>query len=369
MGCVINKAENLLVLESDSHFADFTGIDIADIKSGALSLLDLVNTRNRETVKKKLCQRNTAYVYADFHIKNKNGDYILVHCIGQNVPGTSLCRLAMGDVSQSEQESRNIQRRADNMNALIDLVEGGVCLFKVTQDMNIEPLYMNAACCRFFGTAKDSYRGIYRIEELIFSDDKSAVYQAIGNSMATKKPIDMELRVITHRDSFIWCKFNSAIHSYAPDGCPVFHAVFTDITKIKEAEQEADAERDTMVSIFKQLPGPLFYTQSAFPFKLEVVTEDFTRLTGYSRQELFEGFAGDLSCIILAEDFPRAEAQYKTATEKSDLAVLYYRIKTKSGKTLEVIDRRRLVDIGNGKIIAIGIIKDPTATQVADDIN
>lgn len=369
MSCVIDKAQNLMITECDSHFSAFTGIPVKDIK-GRLSLLEFLIHKDRETVIRQLCQKNVPYVYIDFYIKNKDGDYGLVHCICHNIPGTSRCRLALGDVSQSERESKQIKKRADRMNALIDLVEGGVCLFKVTQDMDIIALYMNAACCRFFGTAQDAYLGrVYRLDELIFKDDKSAVYQAIGNSMATKKPIDMELRVITHRDSFIWCKFNSAIHSYDEDGCPVFHAVFTDISKIKAAEQQADAERDTMVSIFKQLPGPLFYTESATPFKLEVVTEDFTRLTGYSRAELFEGFAGDLSCLILAEDFPAAEAAYRRQVEDSKLLLLQYRITTKSGRTLRVIDRRRLVDIGNGKIIAIGMLKDPTATQIADDIN
>lgn len=109
------------------------------------------------------------------------------------------------------------------MNHLIDMVTGGVCLFKVNRDMHFEALYANEACCKYFGTTKESFNERpYRIDDLIYPDDRSAAFQAIGVAMATKKPIDMELRIITHKDSYIWCKFNAGIQRYDKDNCPVF---------------------------------------------------------------------------------------------------------------------------------------------------
>lgn len=366
MSCVIDKAENLMVIESDSHFSDFTGIHPSKIKQGKLSLLETLNPKDREEIMKRLCKKDSPYVYLDFYIKNSQGYYVLVHCIAQSILGTTRSRLTMADISESEEKTKSIQKRADTMNRLIDLVEGGVCLFKVHQDMHFEAIYMNMACCRFFGTGKTSYLGrIYRLEELIYEEDKSKVFQAIGIAMATKKPIDMEVRLLTHKDTFLWCKLNSAIQRYDEDGCPVFHAVLTDISKLKEAEQEADSKRDIMVDIFKNLPGPLFCTDVKTPFLMDVVSKDFVKLIGYSRTELFEEMGGDLTRVIAQEDVERAKKELLDAAKKHHIVKTNYTLLTKSGKRLEVIDRRRVVE---GKSM-IGIIKDPTATQVSDDID
>lgn len=357
MSCVIDKADNFRVLESDNHFSDFTGVHPSKIKQGKLSFIDTVVPQDRENVKKQLCKKNSPYIYIDFYMLNKDGESVFIHCLCQNIEGTTRSRLALADVSQSEKKSKLLKRRADSMNRLIDLVEGGVCLFKVEQDMRIKLLYMNKACARFFGTYKENAVGNeYRLDGLIHKDDKSAVFQAIGNCMATHKPIDMELRVQTHSNSFIWCKLNSAIQRYDDDGCPIFHAVFTDITKVKAAEQEADSERDILVNVFKNLPGPMFIASIDAPFILDIVSSDFIQLIGYTRKEFFEELGGDLSRLIDDDDEPRQELL--SGAEENETVKTTYTLTTKSGKKLTVVDRRRVVESDSGEQSTIGILKD-----------
>lgn len=233
MSCVVDKADNLRVLESDRHFSDFTGVSPARIADGELALLDILSSQDRETVLRTLCNKE-AYAYLDFYLKNGDGDYVLLHCMGKSIPKSTHCLLALADVSQSEKKGAMLKQRAEQMRGLVDLVEGGVCLFKVTSDMHFESLYMNKACARFFANASEGHPDEKRLDALIYPADKSAVFQAIGNTMATQKPIDMELRMIKSKDSYIWCKLNSGIQRIDKDGCPIFHAVFTNITDIKE---------------------------------------------------------------------------------------------------------------------------------------
>lgn len=370
MSLVVDKADNLRVLEADSHFSDFTGVHPSKIKQGKLFLHTILNPKDRETVLRQICKKNSPYVYLDFYIKNKEDEDTFVHCLGQNIPGSTLCRLALADVSQSEKKSEMLQRRAESMNRLIDLVEGGVCLFKVTQDMQFEVLYMNKACARFFGAAKDAYLNrIYKLDELIHKEDKSAVFQAIGNTMATQKPIDMELRVSKDRVHYIWCKMNSAIQRYDTDGCPVFHAVFTDITKVKEAEQKADNQRGIMVDIFKNLPGPLFCSDLATPFMLEVVSTDFIRLIGYSRKEFFEDMGGDFTRLIHPQDVARAVHTIQTGINENQVVKTFYRFTKKDGTEITVVDRRRIVTSKNGETSTIGILKRPEEDHLPAEIN
>ena len=369
MSCVADKADNLRVTESDSHFSEFTGVHPSKINQGKLELLDILLPKDREPVIQKLCKKHSPYAYLDFYIKKSDGEYVLVHCIAQNIADSTLCRITLADVSQSRKKSEMLQKRAAEMNSLIDLVEGGVCLFKVTQDMHFEALYMNKACARFFDTAAEMYLGkTYRLDELIHPDDKSKVYQAVGNTMATKKPINMEIRVRQHKDKCLWVKLDSAIQSVASDGSPIFHAVFSDISAIKKAEEKADTERDTMINIFKHMPGPLFTADAKTPFILDVVSEDFIKLIGYTRKELFEGLGGDLTHLIVPEDTARAEKELIEGAKTQDTVKTIYTLRLKNKKLINVVDKRKTVDSGDGEKTTIGIIREASAIKIDEQL-
>lgn len=232
MSCVIDKADNLKVIESDSHFSDFVGVHPSKIKQGKLFFRDILNPQDREAVIKNIGKKDSPYVYMDFYIKNKKGEYIFVHCTANNIENSTECRMTLADVSNQAKKSELFKTRAEEMNRLIDFVSAGVCMFRVDSDMHFEALYMNEACCSYFATAKDIYKNRkYHLDELIYPEDKSAVFQAVGRAMATKMPIDTELRILPHKNSYMWCRMNAAIHRYDDDGCPVFHATFFDITK------------------------------------------------------------------------------------------------------------------------------------------
>ena len=361
MCCEVDKADNLRVISSDSHFSEYTGVHPSKIKQGKLFLNDIINPRDRENVRRAICKKNSPFVYLDFSVRGKDGEEDYIHCSANNVEGTTLCRLTMVDVSRSQKSSEALKARNDEMRELIDLVNAGVCLFKVTRDMEFTALYLNQACCDMFGTSKSVYADrTYRLDELIFADDRSAVFQAVGKAMATKKPIDMELRIKTHKSDVMWCKFGASVHHYDDDGCPVFHGIFSDITDLKLAEEDADEERDLLIRIFKNLPGPLFTAEFNAPFILDVVSSDFIKMIGYSRREFFEEMGGDLTKLMQPKEVSAARHSFVTSSQNRDTAQAIYSLETKSGKHIAVVDNRRIVQRDGGEKACIGILRDIT---------
>ncbi len=357
LSCVIDKNENLKVIECDKHFCDFVGMHYSKVKQGKLFLHDILVPQDRENVMKKLCKKNSPYVYLELYLKDNSGNYNYVYCIGRNNEDNTLCELTFADVSRSIAKSKKIKEKVKTINHLIDLVNGGVCLFKVDSDMHFEVLFANEACCRYFGTTKESARAqSYRIDELIHPDDKSAAYQAIGAAMATKKPIDMELRIMTHKDEYVWCKINSDIQKYDKDNCPVFHAIFTDISGIKRAEHEADKQREMLIKMFKNMPGAVFGTGYYEPFKLNVVSEDFIKMIGYTRSEFFDKYDGDLERLIQSEDIENAVKQFDFDRSKKKEANVTYSIMTKGAGYITVMDRRKVIELDSGEKSLIGML-------------
>ena len=350
MNLVVDKADSLKVIDSDSHFSEFAGVHPSKIKQGKLFLLDIIEPVYREGVMKALCKKNSPYVYFDAEFEDKDKNSVFIHCNGQNFEGSTLCRLTLADVSKSRQKQEALKKQAAEMNYLIDMVTGGVCLFKVTDDMHIEVQYMNEGGCRLFGTTKSRCSKLdYRLDELIHKEDRSAVFQAIGRAMATDQPVDMEFRTIVHKDEYKWCKVNAAIQSYDENDNPIFHAMLTDVTKVKEAEEKADSMYDNLAKVFKNLPNAVFSTDTENPLTIQIVSEDFIKFFGYSRKKLFEEHGGRLSDFMTEREsrYVIANIRKQLDTGKKEIFITYS-IKSGSGKFVVVEDRRKIIEQDDG---------------------
>lgn len=364
MNLVVDKADGLKVVDCDNHFCEFTGVHPSKIKQGKLFLHDIIKPIYREEIMRVLCKKNSPYVYFDAEFVDKDENEVFIHCTGQNYEESSLCRLTLADVSKSQELQLQLRKKAKEMNYLIDLVTGGVCLFKVTSDMHIEVHYLNEGACRIFGTTKQAYgQQIYRLDELIHPDDKSKVFQAIGKAMATDGECDLEIRTIVHKNEYKWCKFNAAIQKYDEDNTPIFHAMITDITRIKEAEEEADKMRDMLVEMFKNLPDPIFCTDTQDIWQLQIVSEDFIKFLGFTRYHIFEEHKGRLDDFVSEREAKFIEAQIKKQiAEGKSTTVSRYSVRTKSGRFIVVEDRRKLVRQADGSYSMICRLKNVTNT-------
>ncbi len=93
-----------------------------------------------------------------------------------------------------------------------------------------------------FGTSQESSRLRPIDWTNCFTRTTAGVFEAIGRAMAVGEEVDCECRVRVHEGEFIWCQLRAGIQRYEGE-CQVFHAVFTDITSIKAAEEKANRGR------------------------------------------------------------------------------------------------------------------------------
>lgn len=348
LDCVVDKADDFKIVSSDTHFSEFVGVHPSKIKQGKLYLQDILQPIDRQEILKKICRKNAKYVYMNLNLINSKGESTYVHCSARNIENSTRCRLVFANVTKNVEKEKELETEANEISHLIDLVTGGVCLFKVTKNMHFEAQYMNQACCVYFGTTKESYKQrVYRIDELIHQEDKTLVYQAIGKSMATGKPFDMEFRVLTHKDQVTWCKCNAAIQRYDDDGCPIFHAMFTDITAIKKAEAKVDKLNEQLINLLENLSGSIFFSKPETPFLTICTSGDFIRFLGYSRAEFADRFNNDISDLIVGNTEKLAES-IKRDVFKNGKSTVTYQISRKGSRIADVTDRRKLITHSDG---------------------
>lgn len=232
MSLTVDKADHKRLVAADSRFCGFAGIKSSDILNGKYRLHDFLVPSDRERVIKLICEDNSPYLYFDTVFLDKKGREVLLHCTGQNDKKSTLCNITLADVSKSEKKQRKLVDKAFEMTQLIEMLCAGVCLFKVTSDMDIDVMYLNNAGCRLFGTTKTRYKGVRKIGELVHKDDKSLVFQSIGKAMATDGRINIVFRAKVRGNEYRLCKFDAAIHQYDDDESPIFHGTVTDLTVI-----------------------------------------------------------------------------------------------------------------------------------------
>lgn len=354
LNCLVDKADDFKIIDADSHFVEFSGVHISKIHQGKLFLQDILKPEYRQKFFDKICKKDARYIYMDVDILNSENEPVFVHCTAENSENSSLCRIVFADVSKSREKTRELKEQAKEINQLIDLVTGGVCLFKVTPEMHFEAIYMNQGACRIFGTSKENYSSrVYRIDDLIHKDDKTVVFQAVGRAMATGENIDLEYRVLTHRDQPIWCKCNAAVQRYDEDGCPIFHAMFTDISGVKAAEERADRANEKLVNLLKNLSGAIFFSTVEKPFECDLISGDFVKLTGYSRSEFFDRFGGDFS-RLLGENADSVADEIRKTVLKGGSCSVSYQLNARGAKVVNVTDVRKLITQSDGSQVLIG---------------
>lgn len=158
-----------------------------------------------------------------------------------------------------------------------------------------------------------------------------------------------------HEGEFIWCQLRAGIQRYEGE-CPVFHAVFTDITRIKAAEEKADREAQRMVSLFKNLPGATFFTGTADPLQLDLVSEDFIQFIGYSRTELFQLFSGNLARLMDENEAAAVAVQLRTGAADRRLLTVEYTLYIGDACALRVRDSRKVIEHPDGSKAFLGVL-------------
>ena len=77
LNCVVDKEDDFRIVDSDSHFAEFSGVHPSKIKEGKLFLQDIVIPADRQEVIERICKSLGASVKIDImHTLEELRDFI-----------------------------------------------------------------------------------------------------------------------------------------------------------------------------------------------------------------------------------------------------------------------------------------------------
>ena len=166
----------------------------------------------------------------DERMLKKDGSYVWMHEMGKRSVaenGEDVIISVCYDIT----EERAKQSQLDN---LLNVLPGGVALYQM-ENGRLNLLYQSDGLGMIAGYSPAEYALLMRDggRSSVYSEDVDRVFAAIDEVLSSDKTITLDYRV-PHRDGgYVWISgsFKSA---GVKDGCPVLHAVFTEMAQMRE---------------------------------------------------------------------------------------------------------------------------------------
>ena len=241
----------------------------------------------------------------------------------------------------------------------------------------------------------DLRSGVYHMvfnpdPDILIPGHKDSLYDAlrymIDTSVHPADKKDADELINTWRDAFTsrrHRKFVNAFRIYVPDvkdyvlyrvtvmhiydNMPGSAGALIIIKPAASAASTYQAEHDTSRTVspehFSSLIGSTIVCDAGDKYKILQGAETLINLTGYTVAEIEEHFGNKLLEMLLDEDKSYIVRQIEEQLRHGNMLELEYRMKTKTGSLIWILDKSRLVEDENGKQYFYSVLIDNTRTK------
>ncbi|WP_300024569.1 PAS domain-containing protein [Oscillibacter sp.] len=166
----------------------------------------------------------------DYRLRKKDGSYIWVHDIGRknaDADGQPVILSVCYDITEEHQK----QAQLDN---LINALPGGVALYRLA-DGRLEVLYHSRGVGALSGRTPEEYAELMLGggKDSIYPEDADKVFSAIEKAAQTEETVSLDYRVPCRTGGCTWIS-GSFKRAGMDRGCPIVHAVFTEMAQMRE---------------------------------------------------------------------------------------------------------------------------------------
>ena len=151
---------------------------------------------------------------------------------------------------QTGQKALKDSSASIQLKALIDNIDGGIALVEVGDE--VRTIYLSRSCVRLMQL---SYEGIKkadnRILEFIHKEDVDAVGQALRYGGESGESVESYFRKTTEDGRILWLHMRAVRIPFEPSENVVLIAIITDVTSLKEAELNYEAQKQQLEMVLR----------------------------------------------------------------------------------------------------------------------
>ena len=283
----------------------------------------------------------------------------------------------------------NLQK---DMMRLLDSIPGDVIELRVQEDSLYACRVVRGGLAHLHGYEEEEYIRLLVNEpdKIIHPDDYDYLMDVMKHPKTWGNQLDIEFRTRTIRGDTIWVE-QRLCYVDTEDGCSIYNALCTDITFIKNQEEELRESQEVLQKLLgisdttspyahmarenkknaahllsQSLSGGMIggYYEEGFP--IYFANEEIIRMLGYdSYEELVQGIDGKVENTIYEEDRSAVEKDLQGFEKEGDEYTTRYRMVRKDGSYIWVIDKGIIVRAEDGRKAIISICIDVNETTEA----
>jgi len=213
----------------------------------------------------------------DYRMKMRDQSYIWVHDIGRKTiseDGKEVIISVCYDITQEHEK----QAQLDN---LVNALPGGVALYRlVNGDFKI--LYQSNGVSALFGMTPAEFEALSDadIKNTICPEDEEIVFAALLKASGIDEVVSIDYRIPHISGGYVWIS-GSFKRTSIENGCPVIHAVFTEMPQQRELINSLTEDSGTGIVVSDDATHELLYINSAMRRILGMTDSNYTGKTCY----------------------------------------------------------------------------------------
>ncbi len=174
-----------------------------------------------------------------------------------------------------------------------------------------------------------------------------------------------ELKLIKKNGHHIWVSYRMCY--VESDGRGFFWGLVDDITLTRRFHRMEREQKEELEALTANIPGGVLRCRADKVLSLDFVSEGFCRITGYSDEEIAERFGNRFIDIVCPQDREMLLRRILGGVPWDNVMEITFRINTRGGETLWVMDKARCILSGGGTVWIYSVLIDVTAMKTAQD--
>lgn len=196
--------------------------------------------------------------------------------------------LSIEDITERVTLEKKLADASQESQALIDNIPGGIIRFRVEGNRAVAE-FVSDGFCRLIGyTPQEMHDArIKEYTDFAHPDEKARLMASERATIEREVPFDGQYRVRCKDGSYKWVMLH-ATSMYAADGGRIIYGIFTDLTGIKEMEEQLESDKQELESVIRSIPGgAATFEVTPEGYKLAYCSEGVPAIFAKSREEYF----------------------------------------------------------------------------------
>lgn len=254
-------------------------------------------------------ERHCEQVCLEYRIHRKDG--MLRWISDTRFPGCGNggldCYSVLTDITAVRELEASVRQNAQCLQMIMDYMMGGICIFELTD--TIRPIYMNRGYFTMFGYNEDEYWRDRAGDILanLYQEDARKIVSMARQSARTHEMFGLTYRLRKRAGNVGYVQMRAVELPSEKRKYPVFLALLSDISQLKETQEQLADSIERQSALMDNLPGGVAVFEMAETLRVRYISEGVYNMSGYSREEFEEASRSGNGSVL----FPKGKLGFQ----------------------------------------------------------